>query len=165
MFLSEFSQRLKDCARQIWHEDVESSPRLRSYRTFKSMLEPEKYLSSVHIFKFRTALSRFRCSSHILEIEKGRHDNISANQRFCKFCMKNNNYCIEDEFHFLSICPIYTDLRKEMLPNWFCVNPSFDKFTSLLSTSNVTYLNNLASFIYFAMKKKSGISLCELKFV
>ena len=100
LFLLEFSQRLKDCARQSWHGEIESSPKLRSYCTFKSMLEPEKYLTSVHILKFRTALSRFRCSSHVLEIENGRHGNIPADQRFCNYCMKNKNCCIEDQFHF-----------------------------------------------------------------
>ena len=154
LFLSEFSQRLKDCAGQNWHHDLELSARLRTYCTFKSMLEPEKYLTVVNIPKFRIALSKFRCSSHVLEIEKGRHESIPVDERYCKLCLKNNNFCVEDEYHFLCICPTYRDLRREMLPYWFRINPSLDNFKSLLSTSNVMHLNNLASFIYFAMKKR-----------
>ena len=89
-----------------------------------------------------------------LKTERGRQENIPADQRFCKYCITHDLYCIEDEYHFLAICSFYKDLRKEMLPRWFCLNPSYDKFISLLNSDNLTYLNNLASFIYFAMKNR-----------
>lgn len=58
---------------------------------------------------YRTSLTRFRLSSHKLEIERGRYFNIAKEDRKCKFC---NLGSIENEYNFLLICPLYSDLRK-----------------------------------------------------
>lgn len=44
-FLSEFKQRLVDCAAQDWHADVSNSSKLYSYSLFKTQLNFEKYLT------------------------------------------------------------------------------------------------------------------------
>jgi hypothetical protein len=46
---------------------------LDSYRLFKQVHEYEHYLSAVLPTKFRTALVKFRVSSHALLIESGRY--------------------------------------------------------------------------------------------
>ena len=45
--------------------------------------------------------TKFRISSHQLEIECGRYRKIPASQRICKLC----NLEVEDELHFLLECP------------------------------------------------------------
>ena len=42
-----------------------------------------------------------RMSSHMLEVEKGRHFKIPHSKRVCRLC-KN---LIKDEFHFILVCP------------------------------------------------------------
>ena len=59
------------------------------------MLFPEIYLLDVTIPSHRGALSRLRCSNHSLHIESGRVNNVE----------------IEDEYHFVLMCPFYIDLR------------------------------------------------------
>ena len=71
LFLNEFGERLKDCYRQEWYRDIHNSSKLSIYCMFKSLLEPEKYLEYINIWKFRQAMARFRVSSHKLKIEKG----------------------------------------------------------------------------------------------
>ena len=44
-------------------------------------------------------------------IEKGRYENRPLCDRTCPFCPDQ----IENEFHFLIKCPIYTELRARML--------------------------------------------------
>ena len=44
-------------------------------------------------------------------IEKGRHNNIESHERFCPFCPN----CIEDEYHFLMMCPTYHTGRQRLL--------------------------------------------------
>ena len=151
LFLSEFKQRVRDCAIQTWNANISLSSKLRTYKNFKTLLEHEMYLNCVNIQKFRIALSRFRCSSHDLCIETGRHENVPAEHRFCKYCIPS---VVEDEYHFLAICPHYNDLRTRHLPEWFRINPSYDKFISLLSSKNAVCLNQLAVFIYFAMESR-----------
>ena len=47
--------------------------------------------------QLRILLSRFRLTSHNLEIEIGRYNNISRDSRYCKMCTQN---VTESEFHF-----------------------------------------------------------------
>ena len=74
------------------------------YKHFKSLLEVEKYLSIDLDFKFKKVLSNFRCSSHDLMIEKGRHNSIDRMYRFCPICLKKKRvFVIEDEDHFVMV--------------------------------------------------------------
>ena len=59
-------------------------------------------------------LARFRTSSHNLEIEIGRHRDKLLSERLCKFCEKMGDIVIEDEFHFLLSCEMYSELRKNI---------------------------------------------------
>ena len=59
---------------------------------------------------YRVALTNFRVSSHDLMIEKGRHLNISRDDRTCKYCTINT---LENEYHFLPVCPHYLDMRRK----------------------------------------------------
>ena len=43
-FILSFKQRLIDCKRQNWFENVNISARCDTYKHFKSLLTPEKYL-------------------------------------------------------------------------------------------------------------------------
>ena len=68
----------------------------------------EKYLSLVTSQKDRISLTKLRLSNHQLMIEKGRHENIPKEIRFCPFC-KNQ---VEDEVHFFIQCKTYNIFRK-----------------------------------------------------
>ena len=56
----------------------------------------------------------YRLSDHNLEIEKGRHKKEwkPREDRLCRNCDSGE---VEDEFHFLLSCPIYTTLRQDFL--------------------------------------------------
>ena len=55
--------------------NIDVNPLLRTYRLFKDKFFLEPYLIHVKNDKHRIALSKFRCSSHMLEIERGRYTN------------------------------------------------------------------------------------------
>ena len=152
IFLTQFTQRVKDCSLQLWNADVLSSPKLKTYCTFKSTLEQELYLSSVFLTKYKTAMSRFRCSAHNLEIERGRHEGIPVNERLCKYCIERSMFYIEDEYHFICICSQYSNFREELLPIIIWVHPTREKFVSLMKSKNIRILNQLAAYIYHAME-------------
>ena len=78
-----FKQRLIDCYSQNWHNDVETSPKALHYKYFKTLLNVERYLSLDLAYKYRKAISNFRCSCHNLMIENGRHIGIDRNLRYC----------------------------------------------------------------------------------
>jgi hypothetical protein len=83
------------------------------YNVFKSLLEPENYVSSVHRREHRIALTKFRIACHPLEIEVGRRNKTAREERFCKLCVRSpiNTFVVEDDIHVLSCCPLYAHLR------------------------------------------------------
>ena len=61
-------------------------------------------------YKYRNILSKFRLSSHCLNIEQGRHKKpkVPLENRICHNCSMN---MVEDEIHFLLQCPCYDNIR------------------------------------------------------
>ena len=71
--------------------------------------------------------------------------------RKCIFCNMN---VIENEFHFVLVCPFYRDLRNKILPRYYCTWPTITKFQSLMQTKQSGVLNKLAKFVYHAFAKR-----------
>ena len=86
-----------------WHDEVQitASARLEFYKTFKKTFGYEEYLE-IKDFEDRKNIAKIRCSSHNLEIEKGRHSKKLRDERLCIVCSLNE---IETEEHFLIKCP------------------------------------------------------------
>ena len=102
-FLPMFTQRIKDISLQNWQRSLNDSPKANHYKHFKSQLEVEKNLVIDLSFICRKTLANFRCSSHNMQIEKRRHQNIERDNRFCPFCLERNVYTIEDELHIFML--------------------------------------------------------------
>ena len=160
--------RYRDQFIQLWNSELsrqtskrgEAGNKLRTYRLFKSRFELESYLSQVKVAKYRIALTKLRVSCHRLQIELGRYHkpcSIPPEQRLCKSCN-----CIEDEVHFVCVCPVYNDLRDELYTIIVKSNPSFmylstrDKFIRLLTSKNTAVVNSLAKFVHLAFKLHSS---------
>ena len=134
---------------QKWYADINNSSRLQSYCIYKHDFKQEKYLDDILETKYRIALSRFRTSSHSLFIETGRYDNTARTERLCKTCNTNQ---VEDEYHFLLLCPAYRELRRKYFKPYFCHWPTINKFEALMSATTKKAISKLAHFIYFASK-------------
>jgi len=106
-------QRIHDQYIQTWFSELDQSPKLLTYRLFKTSFCYEPYVSRTNNYTVRTCLSRFRCSSHELCIEEGRYHNIARELRLCKYCTMN---MIENEYPFLLVCPFYQNLRRNVYP-------------------------------------------------
>ena len=93
-----------------WREKMNNRPGLRLYRLFKHEFRCETYLQNIKNTNFRKMFTRLRTSSHFLEIERGRYVNKNECDRLCAVCG-----VVENEFHFIMVCPVYNDLRYEFL--------------------------------------------------
>ena len=82
------------------------------YSLFKTELDIKKYMVCVPILKHRIALSQLRCSSHDLNIDIGRQNNIERERRLCTLFIKQGEFVIEDEYHFIFYCYTYNNIRK-----------------------------------------------------
>ena len=116
-----------------WYKDISAFPKMRSLVTFKHTFRLETYLLTLTDFKLRKLLSKFRMSSHDLEIEKGRYlkPAIPACERICKLC----NTSIENEEHVLVECKTYRDLRLEYFKKTGTVQ-SCDTSTTFINLIN-----------------------------
>ncbi len=90
------------------------SSRVRAYLGLNSSAQYgyKEYLSRVDNAQLRRSLARFRCANHKLQIELGRQIKpmkVPVQQRYCKLC---NLDAVEDEDHFLLVCPTYQNVRK-----------------------------------------------------
>ena len=69
-FFNSFGLRIADNFRQEWYSDTSENKKLEMYKTFKSLIEPEIYLTSINSFFLRRELPKFRISNHNLMIEE-----------------------------------------------------------------------------------------------
>ena len=152
MFLHILKIRLNDSYIQTWNSQLENSSRARTYTLFSNFgFKP--YLDSINISKFRTALTRFRVSSHRLAVETGRWHKpqpIEINERKCLLCNS-----LEDEFHFIFECPLYSDLRQKYIKKYYWKKPCIPKFIDLLQNNSITTVRKLSMFIYDSFKKRN----------
>ena len=85
----------------------------------------EKYLSLIHNFKHRQAITKLRISAHKLPVETGRY----VNERLCEHCDLTDE--IGNEQHFLMSCrnTKLADLRVNFMESICKINNSFTKFS------------------------------------
>ena len=129
-------------------QDTENFPILRTYKLFKQIFTCENYLYLLKNDKYRTALSKFRTSSHNLEVERGRHTNpvTPLERRLCLMCQE-----IEDEIHFTT----------QKFSNFCTLNDS-EKFIFLMQSNDAHVITWMAKFVYRSMSKRSDILLSEV---
>ena len=148
-------QRLYDQFIQSLFSTIESADKLCTFRQFKCKFIFEKYFDVIKEKHLLNNLTRFRLSSHPLLIETGRYENIPRMSRLCKYC---NMKVIENEYHFLLVCPAYIDIRKHCLPKYYCHWPNMHKFVSLLSSQNNSIIYKIARYIDRAFKQRSNLT-------
>ena len=163
---SDISHKLKDKFKGDLLERIKSyqeGKKLRTYAQFKHVIKFEPYLNMAKNIKHRIMFTKFRLSAHDLEIEKGRYNNkpIKAEERYCKFCKSNNNLIVEDEFHFLMICPLYQLNRDLMIKQVYEFFPNLtetnlkQQFVWLMSQENERCTIELSKFIAISMDLRS----------
>ena len=122
---------------------------LYTYCTYNSLLVSEKYPVCISNVNYKTALAKFRCSSHNLRIELGRRDKIERCEIFYIFCQKFGFYDVKDEYHFLFSCTLYANLRSNILGN---ITLNHQNFIRFMTTDNEQIMNKISNFVYCAFK-------------
>ena len=90
-------------------------------------------------------------------IEVGRHKKIPKSERYCPFCSN----LVEDQVHFLVICPTYTHLRNDLSDLCTKLNPNFphytdlQKFVFILTNEHMTI--KVSKFLYLAMELRKNL--------
>lgn len=138
--------------------DIVKNPVLRTYTIIKGNFKTETYLDAVKEFKYRNAISKLRTSSHVLEIERGRHARppVPKDDRLCPFCD-----VIDDEEHFIMNCTSNTTERLQLFTLIHSQDDTFNllgmrnKFIYIFQIEDRHLLTCLGKFIYNSFKKRN----------
>ena len=131
-----------------------NSIKLRTYIKFKFEHSLEDYLFYIHDTRWMNALSRLRMSSHMLEIERGRHvkpQKLPLEQRICQRCTSNS---VDDEIYFLITCSYFATQRTSSLAESKLLNSEFDslsndnKYIYIMSSTHRPLVICLAKYTY-----------------
>ena len=154
LFLSVAKQRLIDLAYQKIDSFVDNSNKCFIYRHIHKHRQLQDYLVKNISSKCRQIITKFRVSAHKLSIETGRYDDVSRQRRMCTKCTIRD---VEDEFHFILICPYYIDIRRQFIKPYFYNRPSVYKLTQLLDTKNTKMLSNLGKYLIHACARRDRV--------
>jgi len=146
-FLKLLKQRMIDCYRQDWSNKLNDSDRFCTYRSFKCLFEPERYLTDITIVKFRNVLVRFRMGVNELNVNN-RYTNKS---HLCPFCE-----AIENEMHFLFHCSKYKEIREKYIMKY--IKNAYDaSLVFLLQNENVFVTRSVAMYLFYALKLRENL--------
>ncbi len=158
-----FNNSLMDIYNNAWQTHI-SKPdsKLRTYKTFKSTTFLENYLLEITDVEKRKEFTKLRISSHKLQIELGRYTRPKTllENRTGKLC---NSDSVEDEAHFLLLCPFYKrerDILFEALKSFTIIDQLSDenKFIFLINynSGDVEVLKHVLNFINICTEKRNA---------
>jgi hypothetical protein len=140
-----------------WRKDVNSAVgpsgrgrnKLRTYCTFKTRFETERYCKLILPLRHRAALAKFRCGVAPLRLETGRYEGLSIEERLCPFCDQ-----VETEIHVLLECSTYNDLRKDLFRKASNISQQFNLFCD---NEKIEFLFNNIEMVRVIAKTCSNI--------
>ncbi len=141
---------------KTWKEKVINKPKLRFYCLFKSDLLMENYVTYNLSPSERSMLAQFRMGILPLEIETGRFFNVKVEERICKLCTEG---LVEDEYHFLFVCPLYEDLREDMFSEITNICPEFVylEYAEQLNLLFKEFCRKVAKYIKRAYERRKSV--------
>lgn len=119
-----------------WLTDINTMPKLRTYKTLKSTFGVEGYVSRTMDRHTRSALARIRMGVFPIRIETGRWRGLALQDRICTNCDLAE---VETEEHFLCGCPRHDALRNELKRRIATVNNlnNHEFITYILCTAEI----------------------------
>ena len=79
--------------------------------------------------------------------------------RKCQLC---NHQDIDDEYLFLLICPVYSDIRQKYISKSYFVRWSVYKFVCLMDSSDTLVLKKLDRYLDKSFKSKVAIQIFHI---
>ena len=151
------SERWLDDVNRCHSKSGKGGNKLRTYKLFKSNLEPECYVHMNIKKKYRRALAMFRTGVAPINIELLRYgEGKKLEDRKCIHCAD----AIETECHVLTTCPLYVDLRTELYESindiLFQTLNDEQKMCYMLSNSECVY--NVARTCYEILERRKFLT-------
>ena len=96
---------------QNWSDYISNSSKCSFYSKIKNGIFINVNMQKLS-YNPRYEILSILCSTHKLAIEQGRHLKEPRENRLCQIWNYNE---LEDEYHFVLVCPILSDVRINLL--------------------------------------------------
>ena len=123
-----------------WHKDInnismqsDSGDRLSLRWNIKPNPGVEDYVSNTRSVGERHVMAGLRVGCLPLAIGTGRYTNTPFRERLCRLC---GCKVVEDQVHFLTICPKFSHIRTQLFNRCATVDPNFYHYSLLLKTKS-----------------------------
>ena len=148
---------IQDLYVQFSHEKMSLEKKLYLFKNDVDPIAVSNYLLTTFGREKRATLSNLRLGTTDLELEIGRKSITPRESRFCKLCDLNK---VEDELHFLFICPALETTRSPFIESLinssigFRNRSSFNKMMYLYFNNNIKPNNlNIAAEMLIQLKQ------------
>lgn len=141
-----FKQRLEDQYYQTYNQEIQNTNRALFYKSIKTRYGYDEIQDEIDT-QLVYYLTKFKTSNHRLPVETGRWHRIPFQERKCLHC--NND--LGDEFHFLFICPQFTEVRKKYIDSYYYRHPSMYKAQELFQSKGLGVIKKLCLMIKHIM--------------
>ena len=137
--------------------DLQLNHILRTYRKIKFGFSMEPYLYLVKKAKYRHSIAKLRCSSHMREIERGRHNSpkTTVAETKCPICKE-----IGDEKHFIPKSQINKSERDcffnklvSIYNDFMCIEANV-KLNFIMTNCDPQCLNWIGQFLHESFRRK-----------
>ena len=125
-----------------------SGGRLNLYRALKVTPQTERYVVNTRTVGGRRVMAGLRMGCLPLAVETGRYSHIPYQERVCRLCNRGE---VEDQAHFIAICPRFNDIRLKLFNHCYSIIDNFyqlplqDKIKFILCNYDNHMVNLLTS--------------------
>ena len=146
---------------QDWHSSIMDSGHCATYKTFKTTLKIEKYLTILNS-KEAVDLCRYRSGNHSLPIITGRYNGIEKGERICPLCSNN---VVGDEKHYIFICPTFEQERSRYIDDMFLKHPNngVHNMEKLFTSEDPRTASRLSKFCRIIMNRFRLVKTCKYR--
>lgn len=102
---------IREKSKEVWREQITRKAKLRKYRELKFAPVVSTYAAANIPKRNRSLLGQLVCGCLKLQVETGRYDDELLDERICQCCDLG---LVEDEDHFLFVCPAYRAERTDL---------------------------------------------------
>ena len=135
---------------------------LKNLFFIKKCFFKEHHLELITDFRYQAAITKLRCSSHVLEIERGRYQSpkVPRDLRLCLMCK-----VVKDENHFVTKCSINQAERRYLYSKISCKAPHFSTLSDnktivyLLTKNDPQILTWFGKFVHHSFIVRNNIVL------
>ena len=153
-FLSVLKQRMIDCRWQTWESHMNDSERFCMYRGYSDLSHTRQQYLLLNLDRhIKNCVVKFKFGISNIRVHYYRYRAHRALDLMCPLCEE----AVEDEIHFVLVCPALSNLRNIFIPAKYYLKPNLFRFNLLMASVNEIVVKNLCLYLYKAFQLRDAL--------